>query len=318
MREFLPPKLSIITINLNNAPGLRKTIESVVSQTNRNFEYIIIDGGSTDTSVEVIKSFTNIPQGIYTKKKESFESENLTKQEYYNQIEPLPEPLLLTPTLPKITPITYWVSESDYGIYHAMNKGIRIAKGEFCQFLNAGDFLVSVDITKKMLNDVSGYSILIGNMLKLFIGGEIYQDKGIGAEKPTFMTFYRGTLNHSSAYIKRNLFDKYGFYDETLKIVSDWKWYLIAVGLNNESTKYLDIDVSCMEMNGISHTNQALVKEERRKVLGGLLPVNILADYDAQWMKIDQVNRINHYTLTKWFFWFIERVLFKLEKWKIL
>lgn len=49
-------KFSIITINYNNKEGLRKTIESVVGQSFRDFEYIIIDGGSTDGSIEVIKS----------------------------------------------------------------------------------------------------------------------------------------------------------------------------------------------------------------------------------------------------------------------
>ena len=53
------PKLSIITINLNNAAGLRKTIESVVNQTFTDYEYLIIDGGSTDGSVEVIKEFAD-------------------------------------------------------------------------------------------------------------------------------------------------------------------------------------------------------------------------------------------------------------------
>lgn len=52
-------KLSIITINRNNAAGLRRTIESVVSQTYTDFEYIIIDGASTDGSVEVIKEYSD-------------------------------------------------------------------------------------------------------------------------------------------------------------------------------------------------------------------------------------------------------------------
>lgn len=53
-------KLSIITINFNNCDGLRKTLESVAAQTTREFEYIVIDGGSTDGSVEVIKDFSSI------------------------------------------------------------------------------------------------------------------------------------------------------------------------------------------------------------------------------------------------------------------
>ena len=90
-------KFSIITINYNNCEGLRRTIESVVNQTCHDFEYIIIDGGSTDGSVDVIK-------------------------QYADQID-------------------YWVSEPDKGIYNAMNKGVAVAKGEYCLFLNSGDSL---------------------------------------------------------------------------------------------------------------------------------------------------------------------------------
>jgi len=106
----MQPKLSIITVNLNNAEGLRKTIESVVTQTFTDFEYIIIDGGSTDGSVEIIK--------LYADK------------------------------------ITYWVSEPDKGIYNGMNKGIMVAKGEYCQFLNSGDWLVNENVLKEVFADV--------------------------------------------------------------------------------------------------------------------------------------------------------------------
>ena len=95
-------KLSIITINLNNASGLEKTIQSVINQTYKDFEFIVIDGASTDGSVEVIKKYSS--------------------------------------------GINYWVSESDTGIYNAMNKGIRKAQGEYCLFLNSADYLFSPNL----------------------------------------------------------------------------------------------------------------------------------------------------------------------------
>lgn len=110
------PTLSIITINRNNAEGLRKTMESVLTQDWNGFEYIIIDGNSTDNSVEVIKEFLSIPE--YTSK------------------------------------ISYWVSEPDTGIYNAMNKGIYKAHGAYCLFLNSGDYLINsrilTSVSKKM------------------------------------------------------------------------------------------------------------------------------------------------------------------------
>jgi glycosyltransferase involved in cell wall biosynthesis len=274
LTNFIPmSKLSIITINYNNASGIRKTIESVISQTSHDYEYLVIDGGSTDGSVEVIKEFSD--------------------------------------------KINYWISEPDNGIYNAMNKGIIAAKGEYCQFLNSGDILVSPDVTIRMLENMPDCGILIGNMLKFLPSGKIYRDKGVGSSKPTFLTFYSGTLNHSPAYIKRGLFDKYGMYDESLMIVADWKWYLNSIGLHNEEVYYKDLDVTCFDMSGISNTNQALEEQERRNVLEELVPGNILADYDFQRANIEQATRINNYKFTKCLFWLVDRIIFKIEKQKL-
>ena len=174
-------KLSIITINLNNAIGLKKTMESIVAQTSGNFEYIIIDGGSTDGSVEIIKSFTNIQPGIYI------------------------------PTQLQHQPISYWISKPDTGIYNAMNKGIKISKGQYCQFLNSGDWLAKSDVIEKMLKNMPECSILYGNMLKHLPDDKVLYNKQIPIN--SLLTFYMGSLNHSSTFIKRSLFEKYGFND---------------------------------------------------------------------------------------------------------
>ncbi len=118
--------------------------------------------------------------------------------------------------------------------------------------------------------------------------------------------------------LRRSLFEKHGLYDENLRIVSDWKWYLLVIGFNNSSVSYTNIDVACFDMTGISNSNPELEKFERRKVLEELLPARILADYNTHWRDIDQVNRIKRYKFSRVLFWFIDRVLFKLEKWKVL
>jgi glycosyltransferase involved in cell wall biosynthesis len=261
-------KLSIITINLNNASGLRKTIESVISQNSRDFEYVIVDGGSIDGSLEVINDFKDY--------------------------------------------ITSWSSEPDNGIYHAMNKGIRMSNGEYLQFLNSGDWLFASDVTTHMLTSLPDCSIIYGNMLKQMGKGKILINREIPGI--SLLTFYIGTLNHSSAYIRRSLFEKYGLYDESLKIVSDWKFYLVAIGLNNEKVCYRNIDMTCFDMKGISNVNKELDRIERKKVLEELIPANILIDYKRYSKYILQMKRINRFKLTRWLVWFIERVLFKIEK----
>lgn len=102
--EIKTPLFSIITINRNNAEGLRKTMQSILTQDFDDYEYIIIDGASTDGSIDVIREFLAMPE--YTEK------------------------------------ISYWVSEPDSGIYNAMNKGIRHATGEFVNMMNSGDTML--------------------------------------------------------------------------------------------------------------------------------------------------------------------------------
>jgi glycosyltransferase involved in cell wall biosynthesis len=276
-------KLSIITINYNNVAGLRKTIDSILSQNCIDFEYIIVDGNSIDGSVDLIKKFDN----------------NSTVDSFL------------------------WISEPDSGIYNAMNKGIGLAKGEYIQFLNSGDILASNDVTDKMLQVIDnteqiaknkeGVLILYGNMLKPLSKG-IYRDRGFAGRQPTMFDFYTGTLNHSSAYIKRSLFDTYGLYDETLKIVSDWKWYLEVIALNGVIPVYKDIDVTVFDMSGISTVNSSLDKKERLQVLSGILPISVLKDYESWSFPIEQMKRINRYWIMRKMFWFIERIVFKFEK----
>lgn len=268
--------LSIITINRNNASGLEKTISSVASQTCKDFEYIIVDGASTDGSVEVIRSH-EVSFGGRLK----------------------------------------WISEPDKGIYNAMNKGIKMASGDYLQFLNSGDCLTSAVVTERMtrtLCDKGNPSILYGNMLKEMPDGKAMRDKCFAGKDITLLGFYTGTLNHSPAYIKKDLFNKFGLYDEDLKIVSDWKWYLQTIVFGGEKPVYTDIDVTLFDMNGISETNKGLDKKERRKVLGEMIPSPILADYDSWSSSIGMMRRLKRHPWAYRLVWFLERCLFKMEK----
>ena len=273
-------KLTIITINFNNASGLKKTMESVLAQTSDDFEYIVVDGGSTDSSCKVI-----IDKCLLINGETGFNGIQVT-----------------------------CISEPDTGIYNAMNKGIRMAKGEYCQFLNSGDCLVAKDVTEKMLKALpDNCNIFYGNMLKQMPKGTIRRDTCEECNI-TMLTFYKGSLNHSPALIKHSLFDQYGLYDETLKIVSDWKWYLNVIGIHNEPVQYINMDITLFDMTGISSVNSELDKQERRKVLQELLPASVVIDYERWAFSIDQQKRINRYWITRNGFWLIERVLFKCEK----
>ena len=269
-------KLSIITINRNNVSGLEKTMLSVVSQTYKEFEYVVVDGASTDDSVEVIKRLA-----------------------------------------PQFGDRLKWISEPDKGIYNAMNKGMKMASGDYYQILNSGDSLAAADVTGQMLAELEnkGYpSMLYGNMIKCFPDGHKLLVDSFGGKPITMLGMFTGTLNHNPTYIHRSLFEKYGYYDENLKIVSDWKWFLQAIVLGGEKPKYADINVTFFDMTGISETNKELDKAERKLVLEQLFPATILADYEKYAFPIDQYNRLQRHPLAYKFVWFLERCLFKIEK----
>lgn len=342
-------KLSIVTINYNNAEGLRKTLASVASQTYRNIEHIIIDGGSTDGSVDIIREYAED------------QTSNITHHTSH---------------------IVKWTSEPDKGIYNAMNKGIEIALGrrivnsfnrselvedknkgieialgrravnedhtsnitqntslespcDYIQILNSGDILAAPDVTERMMAALDSLnaqrstlnedaiSILYGNMLKSYDGKTIINRDTCGSGMYTpesFLYFYKGTLNHDCAYIRRDLFDKYGLYNEEMKICSDWEWYVRAIVLGEEKPVYTNIDVTIFDMNGVSESNgknSELIKKERREYLEKILPASVLHDYDRFSFPILQYQRLKKYHL--WgLVYFVERVLFKLEKWRIL
>ena len=274
-------KLSIITINYNNAEGLRKTLASVASQTYPNIEHIIVDGASTDGSVDVIK-------------------------EYENQL-----------NITHSTIHLLWSSEPDNGIYDAMNRGICKATGEYVQILNSGDLLAALDVTERMMAALqmkgNGVELLYGNMVKYDYTNNRTLGKSTEVEY-SLRQYYTSTMNHDCCYIRRDLFETYGLYDESLKIVSDWKWFLQTIGLGNVKPIYVDIDVTIFDTSGISETNLALRNQERRQVLAELMPPAVLVDYDAHAFEMEQMKRLRRWKLYPSVF-FIERVLFKLEKW---
>lgn len=229
MKEFTPPncvkktknKLSVITINYNNRDGLLRTIKSVVGQTCHDFEYIVIDGGSTDGSVEVIKEYADY--------------------------------------------IDYWVSEPDKGIYNAMNKGVRAAHGEFSQFLNSGDWYESNIVIDSVLCYLSkDVDILTGYTWCVSQDGKYIKWKDGSPKYLTAVGLMITSLAHPSSFIRtRYLKDRP--YDETLKIVSDWKFFFESYIEGGFRYRHIDLDVAIFDRTGISSLNYELAKTESNK-----------------------------------------------------
>ena len=307
-------KLSIITINYNNAEGLRKTLASVASQTFRDFEHIIVDGGSTDGSVEIIREYADneaIRQAGYKAiRQENSKADNLALS---------PNHLITS------SPIT-WISEPDKGIYNAMNKGIEIAlgkrvinsfnrselvedknkgikmaNGEYLLFLNSGDYLVNENVVKNVINEKLQEDIVYGKQM-IEKGGALIPVRFYSPEEMSFCAFLKSTLPHQCTFIRAALFDKIGMYNEQNKIVSDWEWNLQALFRWNVSLREIDVPISVYDTKGIS-SNQKMHELQQQERLAAAMRhfPRMMMDVDA-WKRFQQSKS---YKLVLW-----------LKKWK--
>ncbi len=228
-------KFSIITVNYNHRDGLLRTIKSVISQTCKDYEFIIIDAGSDDGSVDVIKEYSDH--------------------------------------------ITNWVSERDKGIYNGMNKGLARAKGTYVNFMNSGDMFYDGDTLEKVRTQMDDYDFVIGK--------DFHQDPETGETFTTILptrismaSFYMFTLPHQSAFIRRSLFEG-SPYDESLRIVADWKFYMDKIVFEGKTIKLLDLVICRREQGGVSVVQGNKTFEERQMVLSSLLPPGIQKDYES-------------------------------------
>lgn len=228
-------KLSIITINYNNLIGLRKTMESVFAQTYCDFEYIIVDGASTDGSKEYLD----------------------TIQADYN-----------TRSLTNKLPNLQIVSESDTGIYNAMNKGIRLAHGEYLLFLNSGDYFYNGFIAENFCKNNQIADIYAGKVVEEGTHRKIAYLR----KKVTLWGLFYSSVPHQGTFIKRSLFQQIGMYSEDLKVLSDYEFLLKAI-LNDVPFELCDIIISYVEPGGISSTQIEKMKVEQQIIFERVLPL---------------------------------------------
>ena len=213
-------KLSIITVNLNDRQGLAKTLESVRGQTFHDYEHLVIDGGSTDGSAELLCQWA--------------------------------------PSL------AYACSEPDRGIFHAMNKGWAVSKGLYLLFLNAGDTLAEEDTLQTLFATGPTADIVYGNALAVKEGVET----PLNYPNPLTLPFlFVSSIGHQSALIRRDV-QLVHPYDETLRMVADWKFFLQCF-LEDRRFVFVPQLISRFDATGISSRPDchALQRHERDAVL---------------------------------------------------
>ena len=201
------PLISVITVVYNARPTLEATLKSVLSQKKELFEYWVIDGGSTDGSIELIRQYESQLAG--------------------------------------------WITESDNGIYDAMNKGIDRANGKWLYFLGGDDTLrPSVfEHIKSFLEPE--YAMVFGNIL--FDNG--YQMRSFLGPR----TILQNTIHHQSVFYKSVLFDNFR-YDTSLRIVSEYDLHL-RLYVQKAATQYIPVIIADCATGGASSELSLSLKE---------------------------------------------------------
>lgn len=219
-------KISIITVCKNAENAIERTMLSVVTQScfNENIEYWIIDGASTDKTVEIIKQYSN---------------------KY---------------------PIK-WISEPDSGIYNAMNKGIKMATGDYLLFLNAGDKLFDEKVISLVLKkfEESDCDFLYTDILTCDFNSlsEAKIKKFNHADK---YFLFRDCICHQASFFKKSVFERFGGFNENFKLAADYEMLLKIMANKSLKKEYLPITAAYYDITGISSTSEDVVKEERATI----------------------------------------------------
>lgn len=206
-------KISIITVTFNSEKTLRCTIESVLNQDFNDIEYLIIDGGSKDRTLDIIKHYEPIFRGKL-----------------------------------------HYISESDKGIYDAMNKGIRMATGDVVGFLNSDDFLSTSDgLSKQMACFKEGVDAVYGDVKYVHRedASKLVRNYSSAKFKPWKMRM--GYMPaHPTFYCRKEVYQIYGAFNLNYKVAADFECLLRLLYIHQIKTVYNPLFVVFMRTGGVS------------------------------------------------------------------
>lgn len=221
--------ISIITVSYNAVKTIEQTISSVVNQSYPDIEYIIIDGGSTDGTVDIIKKYEDR--------------------------------------------IAYWVSEPDGGIYDAMNKGIKVATGDYIQIIGADDCLINEVVIADVVSEIKNKEA------DLYCYGVIGVDEVALKEKYLGNRYVRHgnpkytMIPHPGMFVNSSLYLKFPL-DNSYKIAADYKFFLQCYFDHSVVLSYFDMPVVYFSLGGVSSKSIELAEMENIKIFKEL---NILS-----------------------------------------
>lgn len=224
MHNHPTPKFSVITVTYNAEAVLEDTIQSVISQTYRHVEYIIVDGASKDKTLSITDRYKNH--------------------------------------------IAQVVSEPDKGLYDAMNKGIRLATGDYLCFLNAGDSFHEDDTLQQMVHTLTGSElpdVLYGETALVDKEGHFVRMRRLSApETLTWKSFKQGMLVcHQAFFAKRALAEPYNL---KYRFSADFDWCIRCMQMAKTITHTHEVLIDYLN-EGVTTANRKASLRERYEIM---------------------------------------------------
>ena len=219
-------KISIITVVFNGESTLEDSINSVISQNYKDLEYIIIDGNSTDNTINIINSYKDH--------------------------------------------ISYFISETDGGIYDAMNKGIALASGDVVGILNSDDLYQSPNVLNLVMEQFKN-----DNSIDIVYGDLVYVKSynvnhvvRYWKSKPFNKYFFEmgNVPPHPSLFLKRKIYDEAGMFNLKYRLAADYEYMLRIFKNYKYNSKYINETIVRMRLGGATNKNISNILKQNREI----------------------------------------------------
>jgi glycosyltransferase involved in cell wall biosynthesis len=253
-----PIKLSLITVCFNAEKLIEETLQSAINQSFKNFELVIVDGGSKDKTLEKIEAF----------------------KPYIGSL----------------------ISEKDKGIYDAMNKGIKAAKGEYVYFLNAGDSFYHKDVLQDIFGNpaLANADLIYGKVETKNEPTGVNYITGKPVDFPMFYSHY--PICHQATFAKRTLFNEVGLFNIEYSLVADGEWFIRVFKSVQTEKVFTDTIVAYYDIQGATYHKRMKGYREYIEVGFKHFPLSValfnLAMYPVIWLKVWFIRSFQHMT---WF-----------------
>lgn len=239
-------KVSLITVSYNSAKTIADTIKSVQSQTYKDIEYIVVDGNSSDGTIEIVKQFLDSAKDAIQGRTEGA-SQDLPEDLSKNLI-----------NIASLGVVTKFLCERDKGIYDAMNKGLALATGDIIGVLNSDDFYCSNDVIEEVVRafQQNNADCLYGdlNYVDPIDTSKIVRKWRSGIYRKE--NFLKGWMPpHPTFFVRKTCYDKFGKFDTQFKSAADYELMLRFLFKESCSAIHLPIVMIHMRAGGVSNVS---------------------------------------------------------------